>query len=335
MIHKQQVAVILPVFNAERTIAATLGSILAQTHDALDIIVVDDGSTDASISIVQAMQRSDARIRYVRQPNAGAAAARNAGASLATAPFLAFCDADDLWAPRKIELQLQRMQLGGTSLALVYCWFARIDGADKVLSINRSGSEGHILTTLLRRNVIGNGSSPLFRRTAFESIGGFTGRLSHAEDLAIYLATAERYEIGVVPQILVGYRVSKDSLSSSGIDVYLQTSKVMKHYALRYPGMATAITLHLRGVLMWQIVMSLRHFRFGAALRLLRCDYGLIGTVVGVYVPELMLNLWRGTIKDTWLGVLTPARHRSFGALTEAPAHHFANPRAAPSPDTR
>ena len=102
------VGVIVPMFNAERTIEATLESVCGQTHRALDIVVIDDGSTDASPSIVAAHADRDPRIRLVQQPNLGVAAARNLGAASTDAEFLAFIDADDLWAPSKIALQLQR-----------------------------------------------------------------------------------------------------------------------------------------------------------------------------------------------------------------------------------
>src|ERR1700750_1680734 len=100
------VGVVVPMFNAERTIAGTLASICAQTHHPLDIVVVDDGSTDGSAAIVDGWRARDNRVRLIHQPNAGVASARNAGAAATTAQYLAFVDADDLWAPEKIESQL-------------------------------------------------------------------------------------------------------------------------------------------------------------------------------------------------------------------------------------
>ncbi len=309
------VAVVVPLFNAERTIAATLDSILAQTHRALEVIVVDDGSSDRSMAIVQAVQRRDPRIRSLSQCNAGAAAARNAGAAVAHAPYLAFCDADDLWAPRKIELQVARMREGGEAMAMVYCWFARIDADDNVLAVNRSGVEGDIFATLLRRNVIGNGSSALFRKAAFDALGGFAAHLTHAEDLAIHLAAAERYRIGVVPQILVGYRMSARSLSSHEKAVYVCTSAVMAPYSSRYPRMRTTIVLHLRGVLMWQIIMAVRRLRIRTAIWLTRQDCRVVWTIARVYIPELLADIWRGRVKDSWTGLFRRGACRPFAAL--------------------
>jgi glycosyltransferase involved in cell wall biosynthesis len=335
----QKVAVVLPVFNAERTIAATLRSIMAQTHGLLDIIVVDDGSTDTSLAIVAALQAADPRIRCIRQANAGAAAARNAGAALADAPYLAFCDADDLWAPRKIELQLHRMQAGGARTALVYCWFARIDASDHVLAVNRSRGEGDLLATLLRRNVIGNGSSPLFRKTAFDAVGGFSARFSPAEDLAIYLATAELYDIGVVNEVLVGYRVTANSLSSDGMAVYAATALLIQAYAPRYPKFRHLMTLHLRGVMMWQIAAALQRREIITAVKLLRHDPGTITSIVTLYLPQLVIGLWRGTLKDSWLSMLRRRRRETFTALLDAaciaavPAKAVADRRLPAMPD--
>src|SRR5882672_6621288 len=104
------VGVVVPMFNAELTIGVTLTSICRQTYQFLDIVVVDDGSTDRSASIVASYAQIDRRIRLLRQSNAGVAHARNSGAASTDAAFLAFVDADDLWAPPKIQLQLRVLQ---------------------------------------------------------------------------------------------------------------------------------------------------------------------------------------------------------------------------------
>ena len=131
---EDMVGVVVPMRNAERTIAATLDSIGRQTHPKLDIVVVDDESTDGSVAIVDQKIRQDRRVRLVRQNNAGVAAARNTGAAATAAAYLAFVDADDLWAPTKIEFQLDALSQGGPTVGLAYCWFASIDQHDRVVS---------------------------------------------------------------------------------------------------------------------------------------------------------------------------------------------------------
>lgn len=99
---RSTVTVVVPLYNKRSTIARTIESILAQTHSNWELLVIDDGSTDGSAEVVETRYR-DARIRVVRQPNSGPAAARNHGAALATGELLTFLDADDAWRPQLLE----------------------------------------------------------------------------------------------------------------------------------------------------------------------------------------------------------------------------------------
>src|SRR4051812_29793927 len=109
----QLVSAVIPAFNAERTINDTLRSVRSQTHRNLEIIVVDDGSTDRTRSIVEEHASRDSRVTLISQVNAGVAAARNVGWQSSHSEWIAFLDADDLWAPTKIEKQLEVMIAGG------------------------------------------------------------------------------------------------------------------------------------------------------------------------------------------------------------------------------
>lgn len=103
----ESVSVVIPVRNGAAYLAEAVTSVRAQTHPVLEIIIVDDGSTDDTPAVIAALEGD---IRSVRQATGGAGAARNHGASLARGDWLAFLDADDLWAPRKLELQLAWMR---------------------------------------------------------------------------------------------------------------------------------------------------------------------------------------------------------------------------------
>ena len=232
------VGVVVPMFNAERTIAATLRSICGQTHSNLDIVVVDDGSTDGSPALVVAWCERDPRIRLVRQANSGVAAARNTGAAATDAPFLAFIDADDLWAPTKIEFQLALLREGGPAVGLVYCWYATIDQEDRVVSFGpQQLHEGRVLRQLCAVNLIGNGSSVLVRRTAFESVGGYGMGVDGAEDYLICLRLAEHTEFRVAPRYFVGYRRTPGSISTNLMSMFRSTEIVLSEYRLRVSGL--------------------------------------------------------------------------------------------------
>jgi glycosyltransferase involved in cell wall biosynthesis len=105
-----RVSVVVPTYNRAYCLRATLESALAQTITDLEVIVIDDGSTDHTPALVAETQRTDARIRFARQENLGVSAARNAGFALSRGEYVALLDSDDLWAPWKLELQLACME---------------------------------------------------------------------------------------------------------------------------------------------------------------------------------------------------------------------------------
>src|SRR5438874_4376035 len=107
------ISVIIPAYNAEQFIERTIDSASQQTHRNLEIIVVDDGSTDQTASIVKRLTKKDRRLRLIRQPNAGVAAARNRGIKESRGDYLAPLDSDDLWHHTKLEKQLHVFSRGG------------------------------------------------------------------------------------------------------------------------------------------------------------------------------------------------------------------------------
>jgi glycosyltransferase involved in cell wall biosynthesis len=213
------VSVIVPVYNGEHFIKETLESAMLQTYRNLEIIVVDDGSTDGTRSVVAECAARDPRIRVVHQPNGGVARARNTGLAAARGEFAATLDGDDLWDPVKIDRQVARIREAGEETAFVYCWWMWIDTAGKVLDRSpRWDIEGDVLGKLLQVNFTGNASVPLFRRRCLEEVGGYdesfeSQRSGGCEDWDIVLRLAARYKAAVVPELLVGYRNLPGSMS--------------------------------------------------------------------------------------------------------------------------
>ena len=124
------VSIIIPVYNAERYVYSTLDSVLNQTWRNLEVIVVNDGSTDRSMEVCQ--QFDDPRIIYVEQGNGGAATARNTGIRHARGEYLGFIDADDTWMPEKIARHMQQFDQD-PDLGLVYSFSSLMDEAGKDL----------------------------------------------------------------------------------------------------------------------------------------------------------------------------------------------------------
>ena len=300
---EETVGVVVPMYNAERTIAATLASICAQTHRLLDIMVTDDGSTDGSAAIVEGWCRRDARVRLVRQSNAGVAAARNAGAAATSAQFLAFVDADDIWAPTKIEYQLAALREGGASAGLAYCWFASIDQRDRVVSFGPQPLiEGQVVRDLCNANWIGNGSSLLLRREAFERVGGYepslrARRAQGAEDLLMCLRVAEVAEFRVVPRYLVGYRMEPDSMSSNSLQMFRSTEFVLQEFLAKYPDYADELDGHLQDSRTWFAYRAGRSGRIAAALLLLREAFAVHPVRTARYLADTAVTIAAGRIR--------------------------------------
>jgi glycosyltransferase involved in cell wall biosynthesis len=221
MTDSQLVSVVIPAYNASATLDETLRSVRSQTHRALEIILVDDGSTDDTGAIARRHAAIDDRVRVLAQHNAGLAAARNEGWRRARSELIAFLDADDLWAPTKIERQVQAMQAAGQQVGLVYCWFVRIDGQNTITGVGEGARlEGQVLERILARNFVGNGSSVLVRRQALVDVNGFDSGLravgaEGCEDWLVLCRVAERYRFAVVPEHLIGYRHLPNNMSSN------------------------------------------------------------------------------------------------------------------------
>jgi len=214
------VTVIVPALNAARWIERTLASVQRQTVRDIEIIVVDDGSTDETAAKVRGAMRGDSRIRLIRQANGGVGRARNAGIAAARAPFVAPIDADDLWHPTRLERHLEAFAAAGEGVALVYSPFVRIDEDDRV----RYGQpcwriEGDVFERHLCDNFVCNGSGITVRTAVAREIGGYAWELRDAaaegcEDWLFQLKIAYRYKFVCVPQYLIGYRASEQALSA-------------------------------------------------------------------------------------------------------------------------
>ncbi len=213
MMQTPLISVIVPAYNAEKTIARTLDSVLAQTYSNFELLVIDDGSEDATLDIIKSV--SDYRLKVFSYPHQGHSAARNHGLDQAVGEYVALIDADDLWTPDKLEAQLHALQ-SHPEAAVAYSWTNFIDQDDRFL---RTGSyinvKGNVYRKLLGTNFIENGSNPLIRRSALTAVGKFDETLITSPDWDMWLRLAARYGFVCVeaPQIL--YRVSTHSVSAN------------------------------------------------------------------------------------------------------------------------
>jgi len=204
------VSVVIPVYNGEKYLQAAVDSALHQSYPNLEIIVVNDGSTDASASIINAYRR---RVISIEQPNLGVSAARNAGIKRASGDFIAFLDQDDQWFATKVEKQVsvfQRQPLVG----LVHTdavWFDAVRQQEVVKvqdSQARAALAGRVFEKLLLGNYVVN-SSVMVRRAALLESGGFDESLSKnsCQDYDLWLRIAYAWEFAYLPEKLLLYRL--------------------------------------------------------------------------------------------------------------------------------
>ena len=207
-----RVSVILPVHNGEATIAEAVSSVLAQTFADLELIVIDDGSTDSTLQVLSGF--TDARVRVFSRKQSGPAASRNRGIEHASGDIVAFIDADDVWFPDKLEAQLTALERVPNA-AVAYCWTDYMDAAGNfVCTDSRLTFEGWVHDELLVHNFIDSGSNIIVRRQSLLEVGCFDESLPAVEDWDLYLKLSSRHPFVCVPKVLVKYRQSATSLTT-------------------------------------------------------------------------------------------------------------------------
>lgn len=233
---KPAVSIVVPVHNAVAYIADTLQSLRRQTVAPMEIVVVDDGSTDGTADVVRGCFPE---VTLISQSNQGAAAARNAGIAVARGDLIGFVDADDRWLPHAVERLSERLRRSPESVAVAYAWSRLIDDhGRRIGEILPSALEGEVWATLLAFNFLGNASATIVRRSAIEAIGGFdpSYRALDAcgcEDWEVYLRLAERFEFVVVPEYLVEYRKLPLSMTVSHADAMGRSHALMLRHIER------------------------------------------------------------------------------------------------------
>jgi len=270
------VTIVVPAYNCASYINETLQSVYQQTYRNWEIILVDDGSTDATRS---ALDPHMSRVRYFYQKNHGTAAARNAGVRRARGDLIAFLDNDDLWLPEKLELQVQAMR-DWPDAGLVFTdgkSFTRSGiRADSVISrrldrwIHQNTTtdptvvKGSLLRELFFANEIASASSVMIRAQCLAQVGGFDETITVTDDFDLWLRIAQRYPIALIRSPLYMWRWREDSLSGPVHARHLrwtETSAIVleKHWRAAPSDIRRAVRAHLSGMY-WKCGRT--HFQF-------------------------------------------------------------------------
>ncbi len=219
--------IVVPAFNVASTLAETLTSLLAQTYQNFEIVVVDDGSSDDTLHIAQSFA-IDPKLRIVRQPNRGLAGARNTGIASAKGAYIGFCDADDIWEPHKLAAHVRHLEADpfvGVSYAGSQLMH---DDGRPMKKAQQPRLTGVDAAHIFKRNPVGNGSAPIIRAQVFDDIAYrpkhettrdwyFDETFRQSEDIECWvrIALTTDWKFEGIEGLLTRYRINQGGLSAS------------------------------------------------------------------------------------------------------------------------
>lgn len=304
MAHKDPlVSTIVPAFNAERYLDLAIDSILSQTYSNIEVLIVDNASTDKTADIINAY---GARVRYLREETKGPAAARNRGLAEAQGEYIAFLDSDDLWLPDKTERQVEYLT-EHPEYGVCYSHYEYIDENGELYHntwAKHSTQTGVVFEDLLRHELQLGIGTMMIRRSSLHEAGNFNEKLITAEDTDLFIRLAKYNQFGYIPGPVARYRSHKESLTKQQ-DVPRGTFKSLDYLVERYP------ELHPSMSPIMGYAYAVRHFARGKgafhkgdyletrsqslqALKYRPLYLGVWPYLLGSFVPAKIIDLIRG-----------------------------------------
>lgn len=207
------VSVIIPAYNRADVIRRAIDSVLSQTFEDMEIIVIDDGSTDNTQEVVHTIH--DERIRYIRcETNRGSGAARNEGLRVAKGKYIAFLDSDDEWLPQKIEKQVALMESLSEKWGICHTG-ARIIKDGSITVIRRANANGYAFRHYLFDKMSLTTSTVMIRKICVDRVGLFDERLWRGQDAEFFLRIFKFYKLAVLPDILAFFHLQTTKIFDS------------------------------------------------------------------------------------------------------------------------
>jgi len=222
-----EVTVVIPTYNRAELLKRAIRTVLNQTYQDFELIVVDDGSTDNTEEVVRSF--NDNKVIYIKhERNKGAPAARNTGIRAARGEYVAFQDSDDEWLPEKLEKQIKAFKTASTEIGLVYTGFWRIEGDKRTFfpSPNITPKEGAIHDALLKGNFVGTPST-LVKKECFEKAGMFDEKLPMFEDWELWIRISKCYCFKYIDEALAISYYNPGSVNEQGSLVLVQTLRLI------------------------------------------------------------------------------------------------------------
>lgn len=244
-----KVSIIIPVYNSEHFIKDTLDSVFKQTYKDFEVIVVDDGSTDSTYSL---LKRYGNRIVLLRKQNGGPASARNLGIKHSTGKYICFLDSDDLWTPNKLQDQVNYMNVNNCGLLYTDVKVFRTKNNIKyTIGTLKCNLEGMIFKDLFWNNFIVN-STVMIRKSCISKIGLLDEsiRIVGAEDYDYWLRLSLCFKVGHISKTLVYYRLHNNNLLGNSYEKsYYLCDYIYRKFFRLYPEVSIVLTNDLSNCL--------------------------------------------------------------------------------------
>ncbi len=228
-----KVSVVIPAYNRASVLSRAINSVLAQTYQDFEIIVVDDCSQDNIDEIMKSFV--DSRINYIKhETNKGGNAARNTGIKVAKGELIAFLDSDDEWLATKLEKQVALF--ADPTIGLVYCGFNYIEEGNDIRQDRLTNLMNNYRQDLVVSNFVGTTSVAIVRKKLLNEINGFDEKMRSSQDWDLYLRLSDRCEFGCVSELLVNYfidRKGKKQISTSAVDVLSGHDQIEEKFRAR------------------------------------------------------------------------------------------------------
>lgn len=228
MLRVAKVSVIIPTYNRAEFLRSAITSVLNQTYQDFEIIVVDDGSTDNTREVVCSF--NDKRIKYIlNEVNKGEAGARNAGIMNSNAEYIAFLDDDDEWLPEKLKLQIDLLENSPAKVGVVYTGYLEVDrSSNKILLQFIPTERGNIYKDIFLKNCVGIPSTVVLRKACFETLGLFDEKVIYPTDYDMWIRISMGFYFEYIEKPMVRYYVHENTISSNlglrirGIEMMLE-----------------------------------------------------------------------------------------------------------------
>lgn len=286
------ISVIIPTYNRAHVLKRAIDSVLGQTFQDIEIIIVDDASTDGTEIIIDTFH--DKRILYIKhEKRKGASAARNTGIGIASSEYVAFLDSDDEWLPEKLAKQIQVFNKSSQNLGLVYTACMEIvDSKQKRTVIPKC--RGNVMEKLLVNNCVGYIVTPLVRKECFTKAGLFDEQLPGSQDWDMWIRIAQYYEIDFLNDILVYVYPQRDGIMKNNAGAIFAHKRILRKYEYlvsTLPRKLKAERYLYEGIFFWwkRDILSSCHY-------LLRAVF---------LNPSKSIDIFSYFAKKTWVKVLS------------------------------